>query len=577
MIKMLSQENLRKVSPTSVRRVIKRSIKKRAQIIRSLGNQLRLKNKKNDGLVVYHAMTAYHFLECITDKLVNNNEKAGVFIISVYLSELYPNYMDIVKRGVFSHILIYDIIDYSKADSVEEYEQNLKNYFDELLASISVSIKDFDQIHIIGAHHGFGSYVCMNNVRFYFYEEAAGLLSNPTIISDFEKSYYPFKGMITERDGLFEGNNDLIIEIRCRFDSQNFDRIDKKVRNFEITSLLSKIDNDALDFIMNFFKIPNDVPFKKRNMILLGQKLSSPEKETSEKDYIRTYQLLIDYYSDAENIIFKPHPADMSEYERYFNDIHIIRDKFPSELLLFLNNASYQIAMTINSTSMQTIEKNIESKRFIGYWFMDFKEIINRCWFAFSIVSFLKNKKAQCFYYGIQSDQVKNFLLYTKEFEGLSAKWLTLSNIPDNSISIINDIQWSQQDGTKSLLDSMKKMSDSSILIFINQNNDFCFYDLNEPELMNFIIPMTITKEKLKSDVVDDMQDETIYIFSKNPLIKERLLNQNFEKYLMQTGIYLRVNAMNQDKLEIAQLKSKVSAMECHLKSVLNQVHRNSQ
>lgn len=540
---------------------------KKALYLTSANQVFRKREVRN--VVLYHAMTAYQFLECLADKLLYNKEKNGVFLISKYISSVYPNYYELVRKKYFQYILIYDIDEYSEAETIKECEDNITNYYDKLLSSVNVSLENCSEIHIAGAHHGFGSFICMKGKRFYFYEEAAGLISNSGLISGYEKSRYPIKHSIVERDGLFDGKNDLIIENRCVLDSQIPGYFDEKAKNYEVIDKLSKLKKEDMSFLLYFFNIPQNVPFKANNLIILGQQLFHEDKHLEENDSIQTYQLLIDYFSTNENIIFKPHPADMSKYESFLDDVFILREKFPSEFLPFLPGAKYQTAMTINSTAIRNLGEHVENVRILGYWFMDFRKIIHRCWAAIELVKLLENKETKYYHYGIHNDQIHNFIKFAMRREEILTEWLPINNIPENSISIIDNIKWAEKDLSERLWQSMSNMTSSSVLIFINQHNDYCFYNFFEPELLNNIVPFVISKEKVKNNIVEDLHEEVIYVFCKDKEKRKLMQQVQVERHLKRTGIRLRLKPVSDENLIIKHMEIKVSVLESKLRDLL--------
>lgn len=521
-----------------------------------------------ENVVIYHAMTAYQFLQCVTDKLLNNEKKCGVFLISKFVTTIYPDYHKLVEWGCFKHILIYDFNEYSNKESIEEFEEGVLKYYDKLLANVGVRIEESSEIHIAGAHHGFGSYVCLKKMPFYFYEEAAGILSNPTIISSFEKNNNPIKYTIMDRLGLYEGKNELIIETRCVLKSQNSGFINNKAKNYELVDQISRLGDEDKLFLLDFFGVPQNIPFKQDNLIVLGQQLYHQGHYLNESNHILTYQLLIDYYVDNEHMILKPHPADLSNYESYLDNVIILRAKFPSELLPFIPGATYQKAITISSTAISNLQEYVYESRFIGYGFLDFKKIIHRCYVAFAISKYLRNKDSKHFHYGIDNTQMRNFITYSIREEELLTQWLPIGGIPENSISIIDNVKWAHDDDHKTLLQSMKRMDNSSILIFINQQNDYCFYDIFSPELLEYIVPIVIKKYQVKDSIVASLQDEVIYVFCKDERQRSAVRLFSTEKLLKQTGIKLEVSPLSDEEFAMKRMNIRVSAIEQNLRDI---------
>src|SRR5690606_34532038 len=133
------------------------------------------------------------------------------------------------------------------------------------------------------------------------YEEAAGILSKPTIVSGFEKKRDFIKYSITNRLGLFDGENDLIIENRCVLNAQVPGFTNVKAKNYEVVDNFSKLSNDDKSFFINFFNVPQNIPIKYGSTLILGQQLYHEGKYLSEANSVLSYQLLLDYYCQIDN------------------------------------------------------------------------------------------------------------------------------------------------------------------------------------------------------------------------------------------------------------------------------------
>lgn len=546
---------------TTLKKVINRTFKSLSSVTT---------NNNADGLIIYHAMTAYHFLLCVVDKILFNKDKQGAFLISEYVASVYPNYKKLFKY--FDYICIYDIHQYSSAEDTKECEYKIITYYDKLLADSGIEIEKANEIHIAGAHHGFGYYVYKKNKPFYFYEEAAGILSRSEIISNYEKERYPIKYLLTQQSGLFDGKNELIIENRCVIDAQVEGFKDDKANNYEVAAHLRSIGNKDKEFLANFFHLPHDIPFKSKNNLVLGQQLYFNGRHLSQSESILTYQLLLDYYLKDENIIFKPHPADQADYESFLDGVYILRDKFPSELLAIVPKANFHEAITINSTAIYNVNKIAKEIKSIGYWFLDFRNILHRIWAAFEILKISSDEDSKYYHFGLHNEQMWNYVKFAIEDEQQLTSWLPINDIPLNSVSIINDIKFINEKDSNILLKSMESLDKSSVLIFINEHKDYCFCDVDHPELMEYIVPIVLTKRRIRENSLENLQDEVIYVFCKDQYKRDIIKKLKLERRLAHSGIFIQSKSLSEQEMDQLMLEARIAALERKVRDLSKRV-----
>lgn len=519
--------------------------------------------------VLYHAMTAYQFLQCLIDKIYNNRESKGIFLISKFISNAYPNYLELVNSGYFDHILIFDFRVIANCKTIEEFEDKAVKYYDEMLGQIGIRIEDCDEVHIAGAHQAFGSYACLKRVPFYFYEEGAGVLSRNSGLSKFVHKRDPIKNEIAIKYGLYEGNNELVIEARCVLDAQAPNYSNDKARNYEVIELMSKLSKNDIDYLLKFFNVPLDLEGNEKYTMIMGQQLTRNGEFFTVSERILTYQLLIDYYLSNENVILKPHPADRSPYEDYMDDVDvfIMRSKFPSEFLPFVPNIKINKIITINSSSVNNLNEFIDEIQILDKEYLDFYPAIHRYNVAFDLMKLIQSEQTSYFHYGVSDKQIQNFVKNCIQDDKYVTSRLNLKNIPSNSVSIINNLT---QDESLQLLSSMENVDDSVVLIFVNQNEDYRFYNPIKPDLINYFVPLTIKKRRLKKNILADLKDETIYVFCKDTDTRRKIMYHHFNKELRHTGISLEIVPHSKQERKITMLEARISSLELLLRDLFS-------
>lgn len=134
--------------------------------------------------------------------------------------------------------------------------------------------------------------------------------------------------------------------------------IEEKVEIINLKELWSKKNKDEKNKISEIFLGENfkDIikKLKGKEIILFTQPLT----EIEENEKIEIYRRIIDKYP-KDKLIIKTHPREITDYKKYFDDIEVIFEKFPSE---FFNFYSIKIKKTVTlfSTAALSFSKDVE-------------------------------------------------------------------------------------------------------------------------------------------------------------------------------------------------------------------------
>lgn len=127
--------------------------------------------------------------------------------------------------------------------------------------------------------------------------------------------------------------------------------IKNKVKIIDLKELWNQLDFSSRNKILNVFGL--DVEKLKiietKNIILFTQPFSE-DKVISEDEKIDLYKKIIKDY-DRKSLVIKAHPREKTEYNKIFEDIMVLENTFPAELLL-LNEFKFEKVVTISSTAV---------------------------------------------------------------------------------------------------------------------------------------------------------------------------------------------------------------------------------
>lgn len=147
------------------------------------------------------------------------------------------------------------------------------------------------------------------------------------------------------------GRNKYVKNIFLRGSGKIPEDIENKVKIIDLKELWNQLDFSSRNKILNVFGL--DVEKLKiietKNTILFTQPFSE-DKVISEDEKIDLYKKIIKDY-DRKSLVIKAHPREKTEYNKIFEDIMVLENTFPAELLL-LNEFKFEKVVTISSTAV---------------------------------------------------------------------------------------------------------------------------------------------------------------------------------------------------------------------------------
>lgn len=511
-------------------------------------------------MILYHVITTYHLLSIITHKLNYHRNEEAVLIIPDFLVEKHPNYLELVQNKIFKEVYIfhYRKIGHDKKTFID----NTRNEYTD---NIPYKLSEFDEINIAGAQYYFTSLLLENNIHFNFFEEGSSALSNPDALFNISKGLNPNLYEFGIDNGLYTAINPLIDNVFYNFSTQKKGFKHEKGCNFNLNSELEQLPNVDIDFICSFFNAPSNLETEPNSVLVLTQHFANL-KILSFEEQILIYQLLIDYYYRSEVLVFKPHPDDLLYYDLLFSNSIKIKGRFPSELLPFIFTNRPHTALTISSTSILNIKQCFKEIMTFSNRFEQYFKALHKYFIVYQFLQYIKiYSKVLCI--GIEECILNNFYQRNKTNNNLK-----IITTPDDflniitSIILIDDIDYNTNFTIQDIVNQMKILDDNSIMIFINQNQNYSFYYENKNDLLQYLVPIKITKNAVRSDnIYSDLDDETIWIYVKGEKMAKMVTNFKTDIELENSGLKIQAEALNGDKLQIKILEGILSATERRL------------
>jgi len=471
----------------------------------------------------------------------------------------YSNYKQL--EDYFNKVIILEI----SSGSIfvkPEYPEGVNNYITSLFRENKLNLEEYTEINIWGAQYNLGLFLEHSAIPFVFWEESAGIITHQNtlaeIIIGLNRTDSKNQAEYCQRAGLLDGSAKCVVKRIFDFAAQSEPFSTENAEDFCVTREFLSLDEEDQKSIRSFFhsdftiNVPNDC------ILLLTQHFANLNI-LSFDDQILIYQLVMDYFFENKNVVFKPHPDDLLYYSQLFEDSTVIRQRFPSEFLPIMFSNKPSTIATISSTAINNLRGYFDDSFELGYCFeKDFKSI-HRYYIALKLYElFGGNMSIEI----VGAD--KQMLLELMKVGGISEN-------RGGICYIVDDISSQTEYDRAQMIKLVEELSEDSAVMFINSKQDYCFYDINHKALWNKIVPICINKKCIRGDEFhDSVQTEVIYLFSKNERVLEMGRKYVETKTLKNTGEEISVMQLTPDQERIKVLEGILEATESRLLYYMN-------
>jgi hypothetical protein len=469
-----------------------------------------------NNMILYHVVTTYQLLHCIIYKELFYKEQVCYILLSDFIKEKYPQFKQ-MEGLFFDKISVFNTNEFFN-DTENNITNNTNEVVGKYLNENNINLQEFSEIIVGSPNSYFGIYLVENNINFTLLEESSGLFSRL-------EGYY-----------------------------------DTNLEHFDLIESIGKLDSSFIDKVLVFFGIDQKIKINENSIILLTQHFSDL---MSFEEHKKIYQLVVDYFVPETRLVIKPHPDDLMFYEGLFPRATVIKKKFPSELIPFVFTEKPQTVMTIMSTGINNL---------MGYFkncikfSTDFERYLSITHIYFSAVKIISMLIEDYEIYEMNSDKLllENLLNISGNQFSRSIKTVNnLSQIPDKSIVIIDDFIRDTLPESKEICNFLNSVDRESIVIFINSNNEYMFYDYPNKEIFENIVPVEI----LHNSTVDetDQYSKTFFVYSKRKDTRNMINQLKFKKTLRSSNEIIKVKALSEEQLRIKILEGILEATEKRL------------
>lgn len=495
---------------------------------------------------LYHVLSTYHLLFSAEYSRLKHKEERNILLVSNTLLVPVPNILKL--KDYFSEIVVFNY--FFPRDRVDDISACSREYFDDIFCKARLDIRDAKEIYVCNPSDYFGVYLASNKIPFTFVEDAAGLVSNPTLLQLVHDNY-PVKKYYCSYYNLYDATNSIIKGVIGNKNAQLYDV--PHLEHFDVVHAFELLDENDQQSIRSVFGVNNCIE-SEVDAVILTEHLANQDLMSYEEQ-MNIYQIMKDFFLAKSRIGIKPHPNDLCYYEELFPDQMVIRMKFPSEILPSVFSIKPRLIATITSTGIKNIGDVFEDKLILGLDYRNHYISTLRYYVALCIIASISN---ECEYeeLGTVAELVPNLRKYGDIPIGSQLK-------TQERIIIIDSVDEDERNGVFEIIETVKE---DDVIVFINGNERFCFYDYDRKEIWDDIIPVTINKSQLRNeDFYSDTETETIYFYTKSSGIRRDIEMYSLEKNLEYTGMKVTVYENSEQEQRIKVLEGLLAATEKRL------------
>lgn len=452
-----------------------------------------------------------------------------------------------------------------------DWKKGIQAYFDKILSDNSISIEECTDILIsCDMSNNFFLYCCFQELKASFIESYENQFD--------DRNRYGINRKYGKGSAELEKLN--IQFAALTGESQN---VIKRYRFGEENKIINEVDENV-DFLREFYELPQNVKEILKSIFEIKDTLklngcsvlllnsigySVPLTKLEGRYHYYPYLLIADYYLNSENnIIFKDHPMTAVYFgtellNAYVGEERQLNPVVPIEIYALADNFRINKLISVHSTGNVKISRFIDKEITIGDSYLVNFRIVHRLFTVFSIDAYI-GKSVGYHYYGIS----KEFLCRFREhvfmpFEDGQPKGIKTSILKGNIFTIIDQIPENETENIESALTNADL--DTKVM-FLDSDKIHNFLTFCHAELLEYFIPINISKYKLKENILSDTEDETIWFFCKNREIREKVCGFSMKRKLEYTGIEISAASVDRQLMENKLLKLRLGLIERQIK-----------
>lgn len=521
-------------------------------------------------MAIYHAVSFYQLLTCIVHSRQKFEER-NVLVLGTNVLSALNNVREL--ESIFDNCVYIDIG--FGLSNEQTYKNVVNNYFTEIFNENNIVIDEETEIYVGGAHFNFGLYLALNQIPFYFMEDACGMISNAKHLRKINENRIIHN--VLEDNGLYDGDNSCIKGIVCNMKEQESGFTRDNLIHFDTLKELSNLDKAESKRILQIFTEIAQLVIPENTVVMLTQHYANLNMMSYERQAL-LYGLVFDYFLKDKNILLKKHPYDFMAYDVIYPRTEQIEQRFPSEFLPFIFNHAPEMIATISSTGIKSLKSVASEYMEFDFEFEEFFEPVHKAYFALEMMEKQKTIK-KLYTVGVNIAMLQNMCRYSFD------KTVNIQIVPleateeleKDSVVIVDRIEKSifKEWDIEDIAQYFTEKCPAKEIFLLNSNRDYVFHKSKNKKVWNHIIPIEIEKKNLNEmrdfELYNDFEKETLYLFTKHKEIRKMAMEFEEERTLENLQIEIRTGGFSTpEQLQISVMEGIVDATERRLQHYIN-------
>lgn len=302
-------------------------------------------------MILYHAITIYHLLECMVHRQLFQSKEKSILILPDFIVDKFPDYLKLKENGLFEEVFLFS---YMKIPHCENgLEQRLEEVY---MEDVGIPLDEFDNIYVAGVHFYFSILLAEKKRYFTAFEEAAGGVFQCAKLERNISLKFPIHAQIAQKYKMLTYENPYIKELYVYEINES---LQKSQKRFVLQKELKKLKRKNINQILCAFD-EKRIILMKRIVIILTEQFYNLGYLTMEEQK-ELYRIVIRYVKSqiGKNIYIKPHPDDKIAYGEMEGIDGTVSSLIPAELIPYMFLGRKLQIVTISSTAV----KGLKDKR----------------------------------------------------------------------------------------------------------------------------------------------------------------------------------------------------------------------
>lgn len=466
----------------------------------------------------------------------------------------------LVQNGVF-----YKIIAFQEPVSVKGFkvsdESAITEFFDDVFSKNGMDIEDADEIvTACDVQNLFYIYSTIHNRTASFMELQAGnfadperyeinrrFINGPQWVEDLTKQYCGLDG---------RGSN---VKKRYLFTGSQIEFEDKD-EIFDFMNEAGKLPADVKKKIASCLGAEDSSKYSRCSLMLFNSLgWSRPKTGLDMPQHYIPYLLASDYYFfDKDCVVLKDHPQTNNNFfnENIKNKFATISAEIPIEFFTMMENFHIDRLVSVNSSGNSKITKYVNEEIKIGDSYFKWYKYVHKAYATF-IIDDLFSKNYRYHIYNIDNEFISNFKrIIFSSFSNGNPYGINPKILKGNIFTMVGTINQNHCGDFEYALINSDPLTK---VVFWDERIEQIVSYKNKSILEN-IVPVVISKEALREDILDNTNEETIYFFCKDKSVREKVIGLNKQYDLVRSGLRIRISC------DISRiLEKKIKILEKHI------------